>query len=346
MEKGREHGVHVPRLVTRLALRFIKSSVQSKANFNIHSLAPIAQAPACYMPALFVAGRDDDFIDPSHARRLHDAYGGDKNILIVEGDHNSMRPRFLYDSISIFLQQTLELEEEFILPGASTWISFPPWAQVVVDGDAVYCDEEGEDSEEGGYGSDRGRTSNRWEEGFVFDELGHVPAPIRARGGGGLVREDGMLLESSSMQQLPTGMTQARQREIQHAVHNLLGGSRDGERGCKSEKRGGVGQSSEPKPSGTGTEEWSCALCTLINYCELSHCDACGAIRPRQGSGGSPSSRTAESRSVSPCPLPASPSMPSLMTAQPGRNGVMTEHLNGGTTASHTNDCTVEKDVL
>lgn len=36
-------------------------------------------------------------------------YGGDKNIVIVEGDHNSPRPKFLYDSAAIFLLTTLQV---------------------------------------------------------------------------------------------------------------------------------------------------------------------------------------------------------------------------------------------
>lgn len=107
VDKGREHGVHVPRFVTRLALRAIRASVQQRAGFSITALAAIQHAPGCFMPALFVAGRDDDFINPSHSRALQEVYGGDSNVLVVEGDHNSMRPRFLYDSVSIFLQQTL-----------------------------------------------------------------------------------------------------------------------------------------------------------------------------------------------------------------------------------------------
>lgn len=40
---------------------------------------------------------------------IHDKYGGDKNIVVVDGDHNSPRPRFLFDSIGIFLMSTLQV---------------------------------------------------------------------------------------------------------------------------------------------------------------------------------------------------------------------------------------------
>lgn len=36
-------------------------------------------------------------------------YAGDKNVIIVEGDHNSPRPKFLFDSAAIFLTHTLQV---------------------------------------------------------------------------------------------------------------------------------------------------------------------------------------------------------------------------------------------
>jgi PhoPQ-activated pathogenicity-related protein len=59
-----------------------------------------------------VAGRNDDFIGPHHSQQIYDAYAGDKNLILVEGDHNSIRPRFMFDSVSIFLQQTLQVRHE------------------------------------------------------------------------------------------------------------------------------------------------------------------------------------------------------------------------------------------
>ncbi len=284
VDKGRESGVHVPRLVTRLALRMIKASIQSKAGFNILHLCPLNQAPQCFMPALFVAGRDDDFIDPAHARRLHDAYGGDKNLVVVDGDHNSMRPRFMFDSVSIFLQQTLQLNEEFVLPGASKWIGYPPWARLLVDGNTVYYDEEGEDEDGGGDG-----TFHYWDGEVIFDELGNPPAPMLR---GGLTREEGILLSRDSSlttNQLDVGMTQARQREIQNAVSNLLGGGHSSS--YRAAGGGGSGQSL------TGRAEWSCALCTLVNDGRRRHCEACGAVKPGTETS-SPSSSASTSQRI------------------------------------------------
>lgn len=109
VERGRDHGLNVPKFVTGMAIRMIRSSVHRSAGFNIKHLSPIAHAPHSFIPALFVAGRNDDFIAPRHSQQIFDVYAGDKNIIIVDGDHNSIRPKFLFDSASIFLSNYLRV---------------------------------------------------------------------------------------------------------------------------------------------------------------------------------------------------------------------------------------------
>lgn len=55
-----------------------------------------------YIPALFIAAKDDDFILPHHTDKLHEAYSGEKQKLLVEGDHNSRRDQDVNDKISTF----------------------------------------------------------------------------------------------------------------------------------------------------------------------------------------------------------------------------------------------------
>jgi hypothetical protein len=47
------------------------------------------------------------FIQPHHTECIHQAYAGDKNLIKFEGDHNSPRPQFYYDSVSIFFYNVL-----------------------------------------------------------------------------------------------------------------------------------------------------------------------------------------------------------------------------------------------
>lgn len=128
VEKGREQGIHVPNFVVHVAIRMIRSSVKKQANFDIKLISPIAHADKCFIPALFVAGEQDDFINKQHSISIHERYAGDKNMIVVEGDHNSPRPKFMFDSVSIFLQTCLQIPNSWALsvhPGMN--LMAPPW---------------------------------------------------------------------------------------------------------------------------------------------------------------------------------------------------------------------------
>jgi len=128
VEKGRDQGINVPNLVVSFALRMIKGSVKRQANFDIRCISPIAHADKCFIPALFVAGEHDDFINKCHSQAIHARYAGDKNIIIVEGDHNSPRPKFMFDSVSIFLQTCLQIPNSWALKvHPSMNLMAPPW---------------------------------------------------------------------------------------------------------------------------------------------------------------------------------------------------------------------------
>jgi hypothetical protein len=70
-------------------------------------MKPIDYVDKCFVPALFIVAKGDDFVRPHHGEELYLKYAGDKNIVRVEGDHNSDRPLFLLDSVSIFFYNCL-----------------------------------------------------------------------------------------------------------------------------------------------------------------------------------------------------------------------------------------------
>ena len=54
--------------------------------FSLSSLDPLGKhVSKAFIPAFFVTGKEDDFVDPEHTNKLHKAYAGDKKHLIVEG---------------------------------------------------------------------------------------------------------------------------------------------------------------------------------------------------------------------------------------------------------------------
>ena len=82
----------IPSFAVSAAFALIRSSVRSRAGFDINELAPIDHADTCRVPTLFGHGEQDDFIDPSHTAQLHAKHGGRKSLVTFEGDHNSERP--------------------------------------------------------------------------------------------------------------------------------------------------------------------------------------------------------------------------------------------------------------
>jgi hypothetical protein len=60
---------------------------------DIEKLNPIEHVSSCFIPAVFIVANGDDFVRPHHGEVLFKNYSGDKNLIRVEGDHNSERPR-------------------------------------------------------------------------------------------------------------------------------------------------------------------------------------------------------------------------------------------------------------
>lgn len=62
-----------------------------------------------YIPAFFIAAKDDDFINPKHSEKLYKAYAGEKIMKIVEGNHNSERELEVNEAISVFFYNNLHV---------------------------------------------------------------------------------------------------------------------------------------------------------------------------------------------------------------------------------------------
>lgn len=100
----------IPKTILDAALKMIRKTILQKAGFDILELEPIKYVKKAFIPAFFIAGKNDNFIKPHHSQQLHDSYSGDKNIVLVEGDHNDDRPEFLMNSIAIFFYNSLQCE--------------------------------------------------------------------------------------------------------------------------------------------------------------------------------------------------------------------------------------------
>jgi len=123
-QNAREQGLRVPQFAVSATAALVRRSVRKRANFDPQDVSPIGNCGKCFIPALFAHGERDAFIKQHHSEQLHAAYAGDKNLILFDGDHNSSRPDFFFNSAVIFLRQTLMVRESDCL--SPTGRSGPP----------------------------------------------------------------------------------------------------------------------------------------------------------------------------------------------------------------------------
>ena len=102
--------VKLPEFILNQATKLVKSTISKKAKFNLDEIEPKKYAVRCFIPALFCHAKNDTFVDQHHCKDLSDVYAGDKNVVYVDGNHNSTRPRYFRDSAAIFFYNTLQCE--------------------------------------------------------------------------------------------------------------------------------------------------------------------------------------------------------------------------------------------
>jgi hypothetical protein len=104
----------IPKTAIKIATNAMRSSIQGKASFDLTKLRPIDSAKLCFVPALFGHAEGDNFIKIKHTQKIHDEWGGDKNMITFDGDHNSQRPDFFFDSVGIFFYNCLITNDQIL----------------------------------------------------------------------------------------------------------------------------------------------------------------------------------------------------------------------------------------
>ncbi|KAJ6991803.1 hypothetical protein NC653_015222 [Populus alba x Populus x berolinensis] len=107
MELVDVYKIRLPKFTVKMAVQYMRWVIQKKAKFDIMDLNCLKVAPKTFIPALFGHASEDKFIQPCHADLIFNSYAGDKNMIKFDGDHNSSRPQFYYDSVSIFFFNVL-----------------------------------------------------------------------------------------------------------------------------------------------------------------------------------------------------------------------------------------------
>ncbi|KAJ4823944.1 hypothetical protein Tsubulata_016423 [Turnera subulata] len=107
MELVDVYKIRLPKFTVKMALQYMRRVIQKKAKFDIMDLDCLKVAPKTFIPALFGHANEDKFIQSHHSDLIFNSYAGDKNMIKFDGDHNSSRPQFFYDSVSIFFFNVL-----------------------------------------------------------------------------------------------------------------------------------------------------------------------------------------------------------------------------------------------
>ncbi|KAI4371195.1 hypothetical protein MLD38_019460 [Melastoma candidum] len=107
LELADVYKIRVPKFTVKMAIHYMRQVIRKKAKFDIVDLNCLQVASKSFIPALFGHANEDKFIQPHHSDLIFKSYAGEKNIIKFDGDHNSSRPQFFYDSVSILFHNVL-----------------------------------------------------------------------------------------------------------------------------------------------------------------------------------------------------------------------------------------------
>lgn len=116
----------------KLLLDSIDASVQKIVNVSpISDLSPIARAPHCTAPALFLQARHDKIIAMSHVEDLANQYAGPRKLAIIDGTHSSPRNGAARKFVALYLKKHLKVSAEHRYPSSTRtrdgYLEALPW---------------------------------------------------------------------------------------------------------------------------------------------------------------------------------------------------------------------------
>ena len=108
MDELSKEKISFPSFLVKQVINKVKETVKEKAKFNIDDINTEKYCKKCFVPAFFCHGKDDNFVRVHHCKDLYKIYPGEKDILIVEGDHNDIRPDELNEKAAEFFYYALK----------------------------------------------------------------------------------------------------------------------------------------------------------------------------------------------------------------------------------------------
>ena len=99
--------INLPKIMIDSLFQVIGKEILDKYKFSLADLRPIDSAQKIKIPAIFVHGTYDSLIKFSHSVNLHAVYGGPKELIPFDGDHNSPRPAKVKEKIYQFVKSLI-----------------------------------------------------------------------------------------------------------------------------------------------------------------------------------------------------------------------------------------------
>ena len=99
--------VNLPDFIFKEIYEMLKNTIKEKANFFLEDVEPKNYVKKCFIPAFFCHARNDSFVNIHHCKDLYNNYAGEKDILFVNGNHNTTRSKFFRSSAANFLYNAL-----------------------------------------------------------------------------------------------------------------------------------------------------------------------------------------------------------------------------------------------
>lgn len=97
------YNIRLKKFLLKLAVWTLGRALKKRSGMDVQKVDVSKSVRETFVPALFLHGEHDTFVGKHHSEILHSNYSGDKNLIIFDGEHNSPRPAYVLDSISIFI---------------------------------------------------------------------------------------------------------------------------------------------------------------------------------------------------------------------------------------------------
>ena len=99
--------INLPDFVVDTTMNLVKNSVKERNNLDIDKLQPLLYSNKTKTPAFFIHAVNDELISLEQTQKLYESYAGRKVLNVVEGGHNSCRPRHIGEKIAKFFVKYL-----------------------------------------------------------------------------------------------------------------------------------------------------------------------------------------------------------------------------------------------